>query len=159
MLKKLTFTLNGKRVRLKVRPERPLLWVLRADLGLTGTKFGCGEGLCGACVVLVDDEPVRSCQTAVSEVSGRRVLTIEGLARESALHPVQQAFLEQQAVQCGFCTPGMILTAYALLLRNSRPSVAQITEALEGNLCRCGAHTRIIAAIQKAAAAGKEGRS
>ena len=157
MIRAVSFTLNGKPVRLDVDDSRMLLWVLRYDLGLTGTKFGCGMALCGACTVLVDDEPVRSCTTTVKEVEGRRVLTIEGLSRGETLHRVQQAFLEHHAFQCGYCTPGMILAAYALLLKKPKPTAADITAALEGNLCRCGSHVRVVQAVQDAAVAPKGG--
>jgi len=157
MTRAVSFTLNGKPVRLDVDDSRMLLWVLRYDLGLTGTKFGCGMALCGACTVLVDDEPVRSCTTTVKEVEGRRVLTIEGLSRGETLHRVQQAFLEHHAFQCGYCTPGMILAAYALLLKKPKPTAADIMQALEGNLCRCGSHVRVVQAVQDAAVAPKGG--
>ena len=157
MIRAVSFTLNGKPVRLDVDDSRMLLWVLRYDLGLTGTKFGCGMALCGACTMLVENEPVRSCVTTVKEVEGRRVLTIEGLSRGDTLHRVQQAFLEHHAFQCGYCTSGMILTAYALLLKKPKPTAADITQALEGNLCRCGSHVRVVQAIQDAAAAPKGG--
>jgi aerobic-type carbon monoxide dehydrogenase small subunit (CoxS/CutS family) len=149
----ISFTINGIAVRLTVDGNRPLLWVLRTDLGLTGAKYGCGEGLCGACTVLVNDKPVRSCQTSVREVRGKDVVTIEGLARGEALHPLQEAFIERDATQCGFCTPGMILTAYGLLRRNPRPSREDIIRGLNDNLCRCGSHTRVVRAVE--AAAGK----
>lgn len=134
-----------------------LLWVLRTELGLTGAKFGCGEGFCGACTVLVNNRPVRSCQTAVKEVAGKSVLTIEGLARNGQLHPLQEAFMKHDALQCGFCTPGMILAAYSLLQQNPRPDVAEIKLGLEDHICRCGAHQRIVLAIQDAAATMKRG--
>jgi aerobic-type carbon monoxide dehydrogenase small subunit (CoxS/CutS family) len=129
-----------------------LVWVLRQELGLTGTKVGCAAGLCGACTVLVDDEPVFSCSTPLGDVAGKSVLTIEGLAQDEALNPVQKAFQDHHAFQCGYCTPGMILTAYALLKKNPRATRAQILGGLEGNLCRCGAHVRILEAVE---AAGK----
>lgn len=145
------FQLNGKLVNLNLNSERKLLWVLRTDLGLTGTKYGCGESYCNACTVLVNGEAVRSCQTSVKEVLGKTVLTIEGLAQNDKLHPLQKAFMAHDALQCGYCTPGMILQAYSLLRKISRPSPAQIIKGMEGNLCRCGAHNRIIEAIQTAA--------
>jgi len=151
MRQTVAFTLNGKPTRLTVDGERKLLWVLRSNLGLTGTKFGCGASLCGACTVLVGNEAVRSCQTLVKDVAGKRVTTIEGLARNGRLHPLQQAFASHNAAQCGFCTSGMILTAHALLLKNPAPSTKQIVEHMDQNLCRCGTHVRIIAAIQDAA--------
>ncbi|MBP1633576.1 MAG: 2Fe-2S ferredoxin, related to 4-hydroxybenzoyl-CoA reductase [Acidobacteria bacterium] len=152
-----SFTLNGKPTRIEVDPGRPLLWVLRDDLGLTGTKFGCGQAVCGSCTVLLDDEAVRSCATPVGDVHGRRVLTIEGLAAGDRLNPVQQAFADLHAFQCGYCTPGMILAAYALLLKNPRPTRAQVVGGLDGHLCRCGAHTRILQAVDQAAAAMRGG--
>jgi aerobic-type carbon monoxide dehydrogenase small subunit (CoxS/CutS family) len=153
----IALTLNGKPVRLTVDGNRPLLWVLRTDLGLTGAKYGCGEGLCGACTVLVDDLPVRSCQTAVKDVRGKSVVTIEGLARGETLHPLQEAFVAHDATQCGFCTPGIILTAYGLLRKNPAPSRAEILQGMDDNLCRCGSHTRVVQAIEAAAAAMKKG--
>jgi aerobic-type carbon monoxide dehydrogenase small subunit (CoxS/CutS family) len=146
------FTLNGKPTAITVDGDRALLWVLRSDLGLTGTKYGCGEGFCGACTVLVNGKAVRSCQTPVKEVAGREVTTIEGLAPDGSLHPLQKAFMEHDALQCGFCTPGMILTAYGLLKAKPAPTEAEILDGMEGNLCRCGAHQRIVQAIQAAAA-------
>jgi aerobic-type carbon monoxide dehydrogenase small subunit (CoxS/CutS family) len=146
------FTLNGKPTEVTVDSDRMLLWVLRTDLGLTGTKYGCGEGQCGACTVLVNDQAVRSCATPVKLVQGKTVTTIEGLAQNGKLHPLQKAFMAHDALQCGFCTPGMILSAYSLLKQNPRPTEAQIREGLEGNLCRCGAHVRIIEAVKTAAA-------
>ena len=127
------------------------LWVLRNDLGLTGTKFGCGQAHCGACTVVIGKDAVRSCSIPVKAVAGEQVLTIEGLGSAKQLHPVQQAFLKHHALQCGYCTPGMILSAYALLQRTPQPSRAQVLESLEGNLCRCGAHTRILDAVEDAA--------
>ena len=150
MVRTVSFRLNGKQTRITADDERMLLWVLRSDLGLTGTKFGCGEALCGACTVVVSGKAVRSCATPLKEVSGKSVLTIEGLGL-GRLHAIQQAFLDQQAFQCGFCTPGMIMNAYALLQRTPRPTQAQIVAAMNDNLCRCGSHVRIVAAIQQAA--------
>jgi len=147
-----SFTLNGKPARVSSDRGRMLVWVLRQELGLTGTKVGCGAGLCGACTVLVDLEPVPSCSTSLGEVAGKSVLTIEGLARGEELDPVQRAFLEHHAFQCGFCTPGMILASYALLKKKPGATRAEIIEHLDGNLCRCGAHTRILDAVE---AAGK----
>jgi carbon-monoxide dehydrogenase small subunit len=151
MMEKVSFKLNGKPTNLAVDSERMLLWILRTELGLTGTKYGCGAGLCGSCTVIVDNKAVRSCRLPVKAVEGKEVLTIEGLAGNGKLHPIQQAFVKHDALQCGFCTPGMILNAYSLLLRNSRPTREDIIRGMEGNLCRCGAHTRIIDAIQSAA--------
>ncbi len=145
------FKLNDKQVRLAVDKERPLLWVLRSDLGLTGPKPGCGIGACGSCTVLLNQEAVRSCQIPVTDVKGKEVLTIEGLARNGSLHPLQEAFVEHNALQCGYCTPGMILTAYSLLLKKPVLTEADIIESMEENLCRCGAHQRIVQAIQSAA--------
>ena len=145
------FKLNGKAVSVEVAPSRTLLWVLRYDLGLTGTKFGCGEGLCGACTVIVNGKAERSCTLEVKAVAGKAVTTIEGLAKNGELHPLQKAFLEHDALQCGYCAPGMIMNAYGLLLSTPRPSRSQIIEHMDGNLCRCGAHQRIVQAIQTAA--------
>lgn len=158
MKKTLRFTLNGSPRTVTADADRMLLWVLRTDLGLTGTKYGCGQGLCGSCTVLVDGEPVRSCATALSEIEGKRVTTIEGLAEGKTLHPVQKAFMDHDALQCGYCTPGMILQATALLERNPKPSPGEVAEALEDNLCRCGAHQRIVRAVLAAAAQTKGGR-
>lgn len=148
------FKLNGKPTRLRVDANRTLLWVLRTDFGLTGTKYGCGEGLCGACTVMLDKEAIRSCQLRMQDVAGKEVMTIEGLAQDGKLHPLQQAFMEHDALQCGFCTPGMILNAYGLLLKNPRPSAAEIIAGMDDNLCRCGAHQRIVQAIQSATRGG-----
>lgn len=148
-----SFKLNGKTVNVTSSPERMLLWVLRSDFELTGTKHSCGEGFCGACTVLVNKRPVLSCQFPVKGVAGKDVITIEGLSKNGKLHPLQQAFVQHNALQCGFCTPGMILQAYGLLLQNPHPSYDEIVEAMEGNLCRCGSYNRIIAAIQNAAQA------
>ncbi len=151
MRENVSFKLNDKSISLTVDSERMLLWVLRSDLGLTGTKYGCGEGLCGACTVLVDKRAVRSCRIAVRDVKAKEVLTIEGLAKNGKLHPIQEAFVKADALQCGFCTPGMILDAYSLLSENPQPTLAEIIQNMDYNLCRCGAHTRIIQAIQSAA--------
>jgi len=151
MIDTISFTLNDKPVTLRVDTDRSLLWVLRTDLGLTGAKFGCGEGLCGACTVLIDNEAVPSCQMAVGAVAGSDVRSIEGLARNGKLHPIQDAFVAHDALQCGFCTPGMILRAYGLLQANPVPTRQEIIDGMEDNLCRCGAHVRIIDAIQTAA--------
>jgi aerobic-type carbon monoxide dehydrogenase small subunit (CoxS/CutS family) len=156
MEKSVSFRLNGKAARVTADDERMLLWVLRSDLRLTGSKFGCGEGLCGACTVVVDGKAVRSCVTPLKDVAGKQVLTIEGLGGER-LHAIQQAFLDRHAFQCGFCTPGMIMQAHALLQANPRPTRAQIVAAMDDNLCRCGSHVRIVTAIQQAAGAGKAG--
>jgi aerobic-type carbon monoxide dehydrogenase small subunit (CoxS/CutS family) len=150
MKESIHFKLNDKPVSMTVDGERMLLWVLRTDLGITGPKYGCGEGLCGACTVLVGNEAVLSCQTPVREVKGKEVITIEGLARNGRLHPLQKAFIKHGALQCGFCTPGMILKAHSLLSHNPRPSREEIIEGMDEILCRCGAHVRIVQAIQTA---------
>ena len=142
------FKLNGKKVRLSSSPDRMLLWVLRSDLEHTGTKYSCGEGLCGACTVLVNNEAVLSCQFPIRDINGKEVITIEGLNKNGNLHPLQKAFIKHNALQCGFCTPGMILRAFSLLLQNPHPSYMEIVEAMEENLCRCGSYSRIIQAIQ-----------
>ena len=151
MITSIKFKLNHEWVRLSVDSERTLLWVLRTDLGLTGTKYGCGIGACGACTVLLGSEAVRSCTIPVIDVKGKEVVTVEGLAINGQLHPLQEAFIEHSALQCGFCTPGMILTAYSLLLSNPAPKEEDIIEGMEDNLCRCGSHQRIVQAIQSAA--------
>jgi len=147
----ISFKLNDKAVSLNTDGDRTLLWVLRSDLGATGTKYGCGQGMCGACTVIVDNMAVRSCVVPVKSVKGKEVLTIEGLAKNGQLHPLQEAFAKHDALQCGFCTPGMIMNAYSLLLRNPKPTREEIIEGMEYNLCRCGAHVRIIRAIETAA--------
>ena len=152
-MRPVSFTLNGKPTRLTVDEKRMLLWVLRDDLGLTGTKFGCGESLCGSCTVVVNGEAVRSCVTPIGDVEGKQVLTIEGLAKDGTLHPLQQAFVEHAAFQCGYCTPGMIMGAYAFLLKNPGATRAAILKEMESHLCRCGAHVRILQAIETTAAA------
>jgi carbon-monoxide dehydrogenase small subunit len=135
-----------------------LLWVLRNHFGLTVTKYGCGIGFCGACTVLIDDEPVRSCMIPVSDVAGKSVVTIEGLEKKGKLHPVQQAFIDHDALQCGYCTPGMIVTAVGMLKKNPSPTRQEIVEGMEENLCRCGAHMRIIDAVEDASKAMKGGK-
>jgi aerobic-type carbon monoxide dehydrogenase small subunit (CoxS/CutS family) len=154
----ISFQLNGEKAKLLIDPSQTLLWVLRNHFGLTGTKFGCGAGICGSCTVLIDKEPVRSCTVPVSDVAGKKVVTIEGLAIKGKLHPVQKAFIEHDALQCGYCTPGMIMTATAFLLKNPSPSTEEIKEGLEDNLCRCGAHVRIIEAVHTAAEEMKGGK-
>jgi aerobic-type carbon monoxide dehydrogenase small subunit (CoxS/CutS family) len=154
----INFTLNGKKTELRIDPTEILLWVLRNRLSLTGTKFGCGMGFCGSCTVLIDDEPVRSCTLPVSDVAGKSVITIEGLAEGEKLHPVQKAFIEHDALQCGYCTPGMIMNATGLLLKNPSPTIQEIKDGMEDNLCRCGAHVRIIEAVQTAAKEMKGGK-
>jgi aerobic-type carbon monoxide dehydrogenase small subunit (CoxS/CutS family) len=148
MKETISFKLNGKPVTLNVEPDRKLLWVLRTDLGLTGTKYGCGTGLCGACTVVIGKEARRSCSVPIRDVNGKSVTTIEGLAKGDTLHPLQKAFVDLGAVQCGFCTPGMIMNAYALLLKNPKLTRARILEGMEQNLCRCAAHKRIVQAIE-----------
>ena len=147
----ISFTLNGKSVSVTTDNQRTLLWVLRTDLGLTGTKYGCGKAMCGACTVIINDRAVQSCMTTIRSVKGKNVITIEGLAKNGQLHPIQEAFVKHDALQCGFCTPGMILNAYSLLLRNPEPTREEIIEGMEYDLCRCGAHIRIIRAIESAA--------
>lgn len=151
MDEKISFKLNEKSVSLTTDSERKLLWVLRTDLGLTGTKCGCGKGLCGACTVIIDGRAARSCVVPVRSIKGKEVVTIEGLAKNGKLHPIQEAFVKHNALQCGFCTPGMILNAYSFLLRNPRPTREEIIQNMDYNLCRCGAHLRIIRAIESAA--------
>jgi nicotinate dehydrogenase subunit A len=146
--------INGTRRRLDADPERTLLSVLRDDLDLTGTKFGCGEGQCAACTVLIEGVPTRACLTKVGSLGGRKIVTIEGLAPEGQLHPVQEAFLEADALQCGWCTPGMILGAVGLLRRTPHPSEAEIISGMNGHICRCGTYPRVLAAIHAAAAKG-----
>ena len=146
-MQEISFKLNGNPVTRTLDGQRLLLWVLRTDFGLTGTKYGCGENWCGACTVLINNQAVRSCQTYVGQVQGQEVTTIEGLTVKGRLHPLQQAFIDHDALQCGFCTPGMILNAYALLHNNPKPSQEQIIEGMNDNLCRCGAHKRIVQAI------------
>jgi aerobic-type carbon monoxide dehydrogenase small subunit (CoxS/CutS family) len=158
MEKAISFVLNGKKTELTIDPTSTLLWVLRNNLGLTGTKYGCGMGFCGACTVLIDNEAVRSCTLPVGDVAGKKVVTIEGLARNGKFHPVQKAFVEHDALQCGFCTPGMILNAVALLNKNPKPTRQDIINGMEDNLCRCGAHIRIIKAVETAATEMKGGK-
>jgi aerobic-type carbon monoxide dehydrogenase small subunit (CoxS/CutS family) len=145
------FNLNHRPVSVTTDGERVLLWVLRTDLKLTGVKYGCGRQQCGACTVIINKEAVRSCHYPVKNVSGKEVITIEGLARNGTLHPIQKAFVDHGAVQCGFCAPGMILQAYSLLLKNPRMSREQIIQGMEAHLCRCGTYSRIVDAIQTAA--------
>jgi aerobic-type carbon monoxide dehydrogenase small subunit (CoxS/CutS family) len=150
--------INGKAVRVEADRERSLLDVLRDDLGLTGAKYGCGEGRCGACTVLIDGAPTRSCVTKLGAVAAREITTIEGLERDGKLHPLQQAFLDAGAMQCGYCTCGMIMAGVALLRQKPQPTREEIVEFMDGNICRCGTHPRIIAAIRTAAQAVKEAR-
>jgi len=151
MIEIIRFKLNRKPMQLTGDGERRLLWVLRSDIGLTGTKYGCGEGICGACSVLINNKATRSCLVPVKEIKGKEVMTIEGLVRNGRLHPLQKAFMDHDALQCGFCTPGMILNAYSLLLEKPQPTEAEIIEGMNDNLCRCGANVRIVQAIQSAA--------
>ena len=153
----ISFKLNGKPTHLNVDGNRLLLWVLRTDLGLTGPKFGCGQGHCGCCTVLVNNVAWRSCLIAVSSVKDKEVVTIEGLEQDGKLHPVQKAFMAHDALQCGFCIPGQVLNAVSLLNKNPQPTREQIVQGMNNNFCRCGAHTRIIDAIQSAAAEMKGG--
>ncbi len=148
----ISFKLNDKPVQLDVDGDRTLLWVLRTDLGLTGTKLGCGEGYCGCCTILLNQRAARSCQLQAKDVAGKEVVTIEGLAKDGQLHPLQKAFMDHDGMQCGFCTPGMIMTGVGLLRLNLQPTENQIVTGMNKNFCRCGAHVRIIAAIQQAAA-------
>ena len=149
---------NGKRCSVRYPPDTSLLTVLRDELGLTGSKYGCGEGQCGACTVLIGGAPRRSCQVPVSAGVGKSITTIEGLEREGLLHPVQQAFLDAGAFQCAFCTPGMIMSSVALLNANLNPTSSEIIQFLQGNICRCGTHPRIIDAVRQAAKTMQEGR-
>jgi aerobic-type carbon monoxide dehydrogenase small subunit (CoxS/CutS family) len=151
MKETIRFKLNGKPTTLTVEGDRTLLWVLRTDLGLTGTKYGCGKSLCGACTVVIGKEAARSCMVAIRDVKGKEVTTIEGLAKGDNLHPLQSAFIEQGAVQCGFCTPGMIMNAYAMLLKNPKLTRKQIIDGMDNNLCRCSGHKRIVQAIESVA--------
>ena len=153
----ITLTVNGTSQSLDVEPDTPLLYVLRDDLALHGPKFGCGLAQCGACTVLLDGAAVRSCTMPVSAAAGKKVVTLEGLGSSAKPHVVQQAFIDEQAAQCGYCINGMVMTATALLARTPDPSERQIRQALAGNLCRCGTHQRIIAAVKRAAAAGRKG--
>ena len=151
MIETISFRLNGKSVSLTTDSDRMLLWVLRTDLGLTGTKYGCGSGDCGACTVLVDGIPLDSCLLLAIRLEGTKILTIEGLHKNGKLHPLQESFLQYGALQCGYCTPGMILSAKALLDRNKNPSEDEIRSALAGNICRCTGYKKIIEAVSAAA--------
>jgi isoquinoline 1-oxidoreductase subunit alpha len=150
---------NGRAVNVSADPDTPLLWVLREDLGLTGTKFGCGMALCGACTVHLDGSPARSCVTPLAAVRGKRVTTIEGLPRGGKLHPVQEAWIEQDVPQCGYCQSGQVMSAVALLAKQPSPTDADIDAAMSGNICRCGTYQRIRAAIKQAAAQTGKGAS
>lgn len=150
MPKAMRLTVNGQEREIQTDEDRPLLDVLREDLHLTGTKYGCGEGECGACTVLVDGEPTKACITTIAEVAGQKVLTIEGLAGDSRLHAIQQAFIEEHAMQCGYCVPGQIMRAAGLLHEKPKPSRQEIIEAMTGNLCRCCNYPNILAAVESA---------
>lgn len=152
-MKQINFTLNGEPISLEVQGQESLLTIIRTYLEHTGTKYGCGIGECGACTVLIDNEAVRSCMTLAEDIEGKNIISIEGLSTKGTLHPLQKAFMSHDALQCGFCTSGMILNAYGFLLRNPNPSRNDIIEGMESNLCRCGAYNRIVDAIQTA---GKE---
>jgi len=156
--RELRITVNGDAYHLLVDTHRTLLEVIRDEIGLTGTKDGCGEGECGACTVLLDNEPVSSCLVLAHEADGREVVTIEGLAQGGVLHPVQQAFVDQGAIQCGFCTPGMVMSAKALLDRNPEPDREEILDGLRGNLCRCTGYAKIVSAVEAASSALMEER-
>lgn len=158
MSKPMEIEVNGKRYPVQYDPETPLLYVLRDELGLTGSKYGCGEGQCGACTVLLGTTPRRSCQIPVSAAVGKPIITIEGLEKDGSLHPVQQAFLDAGAFQCAFCTPGMIVSSVGLLQGNPNPSTEEIIQYLEGNICRCGTHPRIVDAVHRAAKSLQEHR-
>jgi aerobic-type carbon monoxide dehydrogenase small subunit (CoxS/CutS family) len=150
MKEKIQFTLNGKPVEVETEKEKFLLWVLRTHFNLTGTKYGCGMGYCGSCTVLMDDDPVRACSIMMEDVAGTRIVTIEGMEKGGKLNPLQQAFVDHDALQCGFCTPGMIMNAAGFLKKNPQPTRNNIIDAMGDNLCRCGAHNRIIDAIEAA---------
>jgi carbon-monoxide dehydrogenase small subunit len=151
----ITLVVNGKKHSVTTSPQRPLLDVLREDLGLTGTKYGCGEGRCGSCMVLLDGKRVHSCTTPAVEADKKSITTIEGLAEGDRLHPVQEAFLAEGAMQCGFCTPGMVLATVALLREIPHPKDEQIVEAMDGHICRCNGYTKILRAIRRAAGSGQ----
>ena len=153
-MREIVLNVNGAEHRVLAAEDEMLLYVLRDRLNLTGTKYGCGEGQCGACTVLIDGRPTRSCQMHATAVSGRKITTIEGLESDGKLHPIQQAFLEEEAFQCSYCTPGMIVSAVGLLQANPKPSDEEIIRGMNGNICRCGTYPRIVAAIRRAAEAG-----
>ena len=150
MSEEIVLVVNGKHHEVQAEPETPLLYILRNDLGFTGPQFGCGEETCGACMVLIGDKATPSCKLPVSQVGRSRITTLEGLMEEGELHPVQRAFLDEQASQCGYCLNGMIISTAALLWKTPHPSDVQIREALDGNLCRCGSHLRILRAVRRA---------
>ena len=158
MEKLIHFNLNGKKVEITIDPTLTLLWVLRDQFGLIGTKYGCGEGICGSCTILIDNVALRSCTIQIGDIAGQHIVTIEGLSNNGQLHPLQTAFMEKDALQCGYCTPGMIMNAYGLLLANSEPTRQEVIKGMEDNLCRCGAHIRIIEAIQSAGREMKKGK-
>ena len=155
-MKTIELQINGTRQRVDVAADRTLLSVLRDDLDLTGTKYGCGEGQCGACTVLIDGQATRSCLTQVGNVAGKQITTIEGLARNGKLHPLQEAFLAVDAMQCGYCIPGMLMNSAGLLKKNAHPTDAEISHVMEGNICRCGSHPRILEAIRRASQGGEK---
>lgn len=152
------FTVNGRSHRVLTDPRRTLLEVLREDLGLTGAKYGCGEGQCRACTVLLDGKAVQSCQTTMDEVEGRKIETIEGLATGDKLHPVQAAFVKEEAMQCGYCVPGMIMATVGLLRRNPAPTTAEIITGLNGNICRCCGYVNLVKAVERAAREAREAK-
>ena len=156
MTKEVNLNVNGKKLRVDVDAQTPLLYVLRDDLNLTGAKYGCGEAKCGACTVLVDGQAMRSCVTPVGRVSGKQITTIEGMEKDGKLHPLQDAFLKADALQCGYCTPGRIMAAAALLNKNAKPNREEIVKHMDGNVCRCGTYARIVNAIEIAAGTRKE---
>lgn len=158
MAKQIELTVNGKKYSVEADPKASLLFTLRDELGLTGSKYGCGEGQCGACTVLLDGSPRRSCQLNVAAAQGKRILTIEGLEQDGRLHPVQQAFLDAEAFQCAYCTPGMIMSSVSLLQQGPNPTESEIAQSLQGNICRCGTYPRIVAAVQGAAKKLREHR-
>ncbi len=158
MKQRLNLTVNGKAEELLIDPHKTLLQVIREDLGLTGAKHGCGVGDCGSCTVLLDGQPINSCLVLAMQADGREVTTIEGLARDGELHPVQDAFIDHGAIQCGFCSPGMILTSKALLDENPKPSSQEIRQAISGNLCRCTGYQKIVEAVEDASKRLAEGR-
>jgi aerobic-type carbon monoxide dehydrogenase small subunit (CoxS/CutS family) len=153
----LTLIVNGGTQTVEAPPDEPLLSVLRNRLQLTGTKYGCGEGECGACTVLLDGKPVRSCRTRAGDAAGKKITTIEGLEQNGHLHPLQQAFLDQEAFQCAYCTPGMIMAAAGLLARNPTPTDEEIAHGMNGNICRCGTYPRIVAAVRQASQTMRKG--
>ena len=155
-MSKISLNVNGTKQQIEADPEASLLMVLRNDLGLTGSKYGCGQGQCGACTVLIDGVPTRSCVTPVSRVGSKKVTTIEGLEKDGKLHPLQEAFLKADAMQCGYCTAGMIMSGVCLLRKTPQPTEAEIVRAMEGNICRCGTYPRIVAAIRQVAAGDRE---